>query len=87
VVGRSRGWSKCSGDEFDLYCAVKDAAGYGEDRYLDAYSGKKFVEQVEKRDPQLVAVCRVKLRMSLFYDVLHDNNVVEKTKRKILGEM
>jgi hypothetical protein len=51
--------------DYILYRAVKLATGHGEGRDLDAYSGMQFVEQVEKRDPQLVAACRCKLRMGV----------------------
>ena len=51
--------------DYILYRAVKLATGHGEGRDLDAYSGMQFVENVEGRDPQLVAVCKVKIRMGL----------------------
>ena len=48
-----------------LYYALKNILGYGNDALLDSYSALKFVEAVEKRDSELVAATLAKVRLGL----------------------
>ena len=48
-----------------LYYALKNILGYGNDALLDSYSALKFLESVEKRDPELVEQTLAKVRLGL----------------------
>jgi hypothetical protein len=48
-----------------LYYALKNILGYGNDALLDSYSALKFLESVEMRDPELVAATLAKVRLGL----------------------
>tara|TARA_Y100001963_G_scaffold80097_1_gene111183 strand:+ start:162 stop:356 length:195 start_codon:yes stop_codon:yes gene_type:complete len=48
-----------------LYYALKSILGYGNDMFLDGISRDKFLESVEKRDPELVAQTLAKVRLGL----------------------
>ena len=48
-----------------LYYALKSILGYGNDMFLGGISRDKFLESVEKRDPELVAQTLAKVRLGL----------------------
>jgi len=62
-----RDWDCDMYDDWDyqLYCAVKLVTGHSGSRDLDAYSGMLFVRAVEKRDPQLVAALKAKIKLGI----------------------
>ena len=48
-----------------VYYALKNALGYSNDVPLDGYSRDKFLDRVEKRDPELVAATLARVRLGL----------------------
>ena len=51
--------------KMQVYYALKNILGYGNDMPLDGYSRDKFLESVEKRNPKLVATTLAKVRLGL----------------------
>jgi len=61
----SRGWVDRLQDEFDLYCAVKDASVHVNDKFLSAADASEFMDEMERLRPELVAACRAKIRLGI----------------------
>jgi hypothetical protein len=51
--------------KMQVYYALKNALGYGNDMSLDDYSRDRFLESVERRDPELVAETLARVRLGL----------------------
>ena len=51
--------------KMQVYYALKNILGYGNDVPLDDYSRDRFLESVERRDPELVAETLARVRLGL----------------------
>jgi len=51
--------------KMQVYYALKNTLGYSNDVPLDGYSRDKFLDRVEKRDPELVAATLARVRLGL----------------------